>query len=94
MSEKLDDLRKNVLDQIQANESRYKLAFVGAAAVEALFIGLFIVLADFSERLHLLLFIASIAIYTIVAFGLIAVGLHVSRNTLRVLRAIEAIGAK
>ena len=94
MSDKLNELRTSVLDQIEANERRYKLAFVGAAAVEAVFLGLFIVLADFSERLHVLLFIASIAIYTIVAFGLIAVGLHVSRNTLRVIRAIEALGTK
>jgi hypothetical protein len=46
-------------------------------------------LADFSNRVHLLLLIAAIAIYTIIAAGLFALGMHISRSTLRVIRAIE-----
>ena len=67
------------------------LAFVGAAAVEAAFLGLFLLLADLTNRSHVLLLVTAVAIYTIVAFGLIAVGLHVNRNTLRIIRAIEAL---
>ncbi len=89
--DKLDEVRNSTLKQIDANERRYKLAFVGAAAVEAAFLGLFLVLADLSNRGHILLLVTAMAIYTIVAFGLIAVGLHVNRNTLRVIRAIEAL---
>ena len=89
--DKLDEVRNNTLKQIEANERRYKLAFVGAAAVEAAFLGLFLVLADLTNRSHVLLLVTAVAIYTIVAFGLIAVGLHVNRNTLRVIRAIEAL---
>jgi len=94
MSEKLNEIRSNTLNQIEANERRYKLAFAAAALVEALFIGMFILIADLSDRLHVLLLIASVAIYTIVAFGLVAVGLHINRNTLRVIRAIEAMGER
>jgi uncharacterized membrane protein (DUF485 family) len=94
MSNELNEVRSNVLAQIEAVENRYKFAFVAAALAEAVFLGLFILLADFSERLHVLLLIAAVAIYTIVAFGLIALGLHVTRNTLRVIRAIEASSAK
>ena len=89
--ENLDEIRSNTLKQIEANERRYKLAFVGAAAVEAAFLGLFLVIADLSNRSHLLLLVTAMAIYTIVGFGLIAVGLHVNRNTLRVIRAIETL---
>lgn len=92
--EKLDEIRSNTLNQIEANERRYKLAFVGAAAVEAAFLGIFLVLADLSNRGHVLLLVTAVAIYTIVAFGLIAVGLHVNRNTLRVIRAIEALDSQ
>lgn len=91
MPDKIDEIRINSLDQIEKNERNYKLAFVGAALVEATFLAAFLLLADLSNRGHLLLLIASIAVYTVVAFGLIALGLHVTRNTLRVLKAIELI---
>jgi hypothetical protein len=87
----LNEIRNNTLKQIEANERRYKLAFVGAALTEAVFLGLFLTLADLTERGHLLLLVTGIAIYTVVLFGLIALGLHVNRNTLRVIRAIEAL---
>lgn len=91
MQDKTDEIRTTALDQIERTERNYKLAFLGAALVEAAFLGAFLVLADLSNRSHILLLITSIAVYTIVAFGLIALGLHVNRNTLRVLKAIELI---
>lgn len=92
MSEKINEMRNNTLNLIERNERNYKLAFVGAAFIEALFIAAFLLLADFSNRVHLLLFIASFSVYTILIFGLMALGLHVNRNTLRVLSALETIG--
>ena len=92
MSENIDKIRGSALKQIEREERNYKLAFVGAALVEAAFIAAFLLLADFSNRVHLLLFIAAFSVYTILIFGLIALGLHVNRNTLRVLNAIELIG--
>ena len=91
MSEKINEIRANTLNQIERNERNYKYAFVGAALVELSFLVAFLILADFSNRVHALLLIATIAVYTIVAFGLIALGLHVNRNTLRVINAIELI---
>jgi hypothetical protein len=92
MNNKLDEIRTNTLAKIEQNERNYKFAFVGVALVEGAFFAAFIVLADFSNRAHLLLLLTTIAIYTIVGFGLVALGLHVNRNTLRVLRAIELSG--
>ena len=89
-NEKVDEIRTNTLKQIETTERRFKLAFIGAGALEILFFAAFILLADFANRTHLLLFIAAIAIYTIVAAGLIALGVHMNRNTLRVIHAIEA----
>ena len=54
----------------------------------------FLLLADFSNRTHTLLLITTIAVYTILAFGLVALGTHVNRNTLRVLKAIELLGQR
>jgi len=91
MSEKINEIRSNTLNQIERNERNYKFSFVGAAFVEMLFIIAFLLLADFSNRVHVLLFIASFSVYTILIFGLIALGLHVNRNTLRVLNAMELL---
>jgi hypothetical protein len=91
MSEKINEIRGNTLNLIERNERNYKLAFVGAAVVELLFLVAFLLLADFSNRVHILLLLSAIATYTILIFGLIALGLHVNRNTLRVLSAIELL---
>ena len=50
----------------------------------------FVLLADFGQRLHVLLLLAAVATYTIVALGLLALGQHVSRCTWRVLKAIDS----
>ena len=94
MTDKMDEIRQHTLERIEKTERNYKFAFVGVAFIELLFLAAFLLLADFSNRLHLLLLIAAIATYTIVGFGLIALGNHVNRNTLRVLRAIEMLGEK
>ncbi len=83
--------RTNTLEQIEKTERSYNYAFIGAAIIELSFFVGFLLLADFSNRIHLLLFVASVSIYTILAFGLIALGIFVNRNTLRVLRAIELL---
>jgi hypothetical protein len=90
MSDKINEIRANTLSLIERNERNYKYVFVGAALIEALFFAAFLLLADFSNRIHLLLLIMTVTVYTILAFGLIALGLHVNRNTLRVLNALEA----
>ena len=91
MTRKTDEIRSNTLKHIERTESNYKLAFIGAAVVELLFLAAFVLLADFTNRSHLLLLIAAMAIYTILAAGLFALGMHVNRNTLRVIRAIETM---
>lgn len=89
---KVNEVRQTTLDRIERNERHYKVAFICAAIVEACFLASFLLLADFSNRLHVLLLIMTIAIYTILMFGLMALGSHVNRNTLRVLKAIELLG--
>ncbi len=96
MSEKIEKnainkVRTNTLEQIEKTERNYTRVFVGVAIIELAFFAGFLLLADFSNRVHLLLFIASVSIYTILAFGLVALGIFVNRNTLRVLRAIELL---
>ncbi|HEX5709198.1 MAG TPA: hypothetical protein VFX96_17985 [Pyrinomonadaceae bacterium] len=90
-SNNIDGVRRAALDRIDRSERNYRLAFYGAALLEALFLAGYLLLADFSERLHLLLFLATVATYTLVALGLLALGAHTTRGNLRVLRAVEAL---
>ncbi len=96
MAEKthLDGVRGAALDRIEKSERNYRLAFYSALVVETLFIVGFILLADFHNRIHVLLLLAAIAVYAILGLGMFALGAHVSRNTQLVLRAIELLEQK
>ena len=93
MSENLpiDDIRATALSRIKRSERNFKLAFLATALIEAMFLVAFLLLADLSNRLHLLLLIATVSSYSIVVFGLVALGEHINRSVLRVLKAIELL---
>ncbi len=87
----IDKALGTALDEIAQSERGYKAAIFVAAALEAAFLLAVLKLADFGDRTHLLLVVSTVAAYSILAFGLIALGAHVSRNTLRVLKALELL---
>ena len=87
----IDRVRRAALDRIEQGERAFKLMFVLAAVVEASFLGAFLLLADLTNRLHLLLLLAAVGVYSIVAVGLFALGAHVNRCTARVLQAIDTL---
>ena len=93
MSEKnnLDAVRSQVLTRINRSERNFKLAFFAAILFEALFLVTFTLAADFSNRLHVLLLLATVGSYSIVVLGLLALGAHVNRCVLRVLQAVELL---
>lgn len=93
MAEKfpLDEVRETALARIHRSERNYKLAFIAAGLVETLFVVSFVLLADFSNRLHILLLIATVCSYSIIVLGLFALGAHINRSVLRVLDAIELL---
>jgi hypothetical protein len=85
----LDSVRAAALARIERSERNFKLAFVGAVIVESAFIISFLFLADFSNRLHLLLLISTVSCYSIVVLGLVALGTHINRGIARILKAVE-----
>jgi hypothetical protein len=85
----LDSIRQGALGRIERSERNYKLAFAGAMAIELLFIIAFLLLADLHNRLHVLILLAAVATYSIIGLGLFALGAHVSRHTLTILKAID-----
>jgi len=88
---KLDEVRAAALARIDRSERTFKLAFFAAAAVEFAFLISFVLLADLSNRLHLLLLISTVSCYTIVVVGLFALGAHMNRGIARVLKAVELL---
>src|SRR5262245_20689164 len=88
-SSNLDRIRGAALDRIERAARAYVWAFSLAAVVEGGFLLAFLFLADFSNRLHVLLLLTTVATYTLVGLGLVALGAHVNRCTDRVLQAIE-----
>ena len=90
----LDRVRAAALERINRSERNVKLAFFAAAIVEVAFVVSFLLLADLSNRLHLLLLISTVSCYSIVVLGLVALGEHVNRGIGRVLKAVELSGEK
>jgi hypothetical protein len=89
---RLDEVRAAALARIDRSERNFKLAFLGAFLVEGLFIVSFFVLADLSNRVHLLLLISTVSCYSIVVLGLVALGAYINRGIARLLKAIELHG--
>jgi hypothetical protein len=85
----LDAVRTAALARIDRSELNFKLAFIGAVFVESAFVLSFLLLADFSNRVHVLLLISTVSCYTIVVLGLVALGAHINRGVARVLKAVE-----
>ena len=85
----LDTVRAAALARVDRSERNFKLAFFAAGLVESAFIVVFLLLADFSNRLHLLLLISTVSCYSIVVLGLVALGAHINRGVARVLKGVE-----
>ena len=88
----LDEVRAAALARIDRSERNFKLAFFAAGVVEVAFLVGFVLLADLTNRLHVLLLISTVSCYTIVAVGLFALGAHINRGIARVLKAVELLG--
>ena len=85
----LDAVRSEALARVARSERDFKIAFLLAAALEAVVLVAFVLAADFRDRTHLLLLIATVGSYSVVVLGLVALGAYVNRAVLRVLKAVE-----
>lgn len=96
MSDKvnLDEVRGAALDRIERAERNFKLVIFAAAVWEAFFLVAFLLAADLSNRTHVLLLLSTVGGYTIIVLGLFALGLHVNRGILRVLKALELLKSR
>ena len=89
-----DDIRTGVLKRMEHQATMVRVATLGAAAVEALMLGLALWLIDWNDRTHILMFVMAVLGYTIIVLGLVALGAHVSRACNRVVAVIETLAPR
>jgi hypothetical protein len=65
------------------------MGIMGAAAIELLLFIFAFIMIDWSVRIERIVFVLAILSYTIIAFGLLALGAHVTRSSMRILAALE-----
>jgi hypothetical protein len=90
----LDRLRANALKKIDSAERWFKASLFGAVLFECLFTLGILYFVDWRDPLQLLIVCCTGVIYMPVVLGLVALGAHMNRCTLRVLaRLDDKIGA-
>jgi len=85
----IERARTGALAELERAEARRKSLFLGAALLEAVFLASYLVLMDFRERAHVLILLAAVMVYSILAVGLFALGAHVNLAAARILRSVE-----
>jgi hypothetical protein len=86
----LEQMRANALAKIDRAELWFRLSLYGAVLFEGLFTVGVLYFADFHDRLHLLIVCCTGLVYMPVVLGLMALGAHVNRCTLRVLARLDS----
>lgn len=87
----LDEIRREALNRVDRSERSQRWWIAVAAAIEAACLLTFISLADFSNRLHLLLFIGAILVYGTLAMGILALGAFTQSWCVRILAALQLL---
>ncbi len=83
--------RRAALDRVDKADRAFKVAFVGGALFEGVFLALLIWAVDFSDPTHRVIFVAALLVYGALAIAIIALGLHVSRGAERILKALSLL---
>ncbi|MGH9800058.1 MAG: hypothetical protein ACRD82_06815 [Blastocatellia bacterium] len=87
----LNEIRGKALDRVEKSERNLKLGVIGFAILDTAFFVVFLMVMDFSNKLHVLIFMASGGFYLLLLLGLIVLGLQVKRDTQLLLRAIDLL---
>ncbi len=90
-TDSLNALRAHALDRIERADRTRRYTLIAASLVEGAFLLAFVLLADFGDRLQLLLFLSALALYWMLGLGLLALGAHNNRNTQLILRMLEEV---
>ena len=79
----------SVLERMDRDAQRVRLAVMGAVMIEGLLMVVALLKIDWKNDTQVLMFVFAILGYTIVALGLAALGAHISRVGARVVAALD-----
>ena len=85
----LEQMRANALKQMDRAQRNFRSALFGAVLFEGFFTLAIIYFSDIHNPLHLLIVCCTGLIYMPIVLGLVALGAHMNRNTLRVLARLD-----
>jgi hypothetical protein len=88
-TESFSSVHTNILKQINSNEHNFKIVFGVVAIIELAFLIAFILLADFTNKTHILILLSTIAIYSISIFGIVALSIFQQKLSLKIILAFE-----
>ena len=83
--------RKAALARIDNAQRWFNITLFGAATVEAILLIGVLVVIDFHDRLHRLLFLLTALTYLTLSLGLVALGARMDRGFERIVAAIEGV---
>ncbi len=89
MTEHSADAARKALDRVDRAERRFYLLAILVAALELLFLWGFVQLAEFSNRVHVLIFWSTVSTFTMFVIGLAILWNHVSRTARLILQAVD-----
>ena len=84
-----DEIREDVLRQVDRDARVKRAAILGAASLEGLMLAAALLVIDWSNDTHILLLILSVLSYTSIALGLVALGAHTSRSIAQLAAALR-----
>jgi len=79
------------LDRIDRADRYFKLTILLAASIETILLVFVLIVIDFGDPLHRLVFLLSMLTYFTLGLAIIALGAHVSRVQERLLTALELL---
>ena len=82
------------LAEADRNDRWARLTLLGAALLEAALLGLTILLIDFGNRTHVLMFVLAMLTFMTLALGIVSLGARLSAANARVLKALELLDAR
>ena len=84
----------SALAEADRNDRWARLTLLGAALLEAALLGLTILLIDFGNRTHVLMFVLTMLTFMTLALGIVSLGARLSAANARVLKALELLDAR
>ena len=85
----LDNRRRAALDQVHKSEQRFRYLMAGVFLWEAVLLAIIVLYMDFSDPMHVLIFLSTAIVYGTLGIGLVTLGAYLRRNTLQILAALE-----